>query len=169
MKAEIYWIPVMPQGRLAVMPRPRGGDWLADEVRAWQAEGVDIVLSLLTPGEVIELNLENEENSCRVAGIEYRSFPIADRGVPVSGSALLRSASELATELAGGKAIAVHCRQGIGRAPLFAIAILVLAGLDLESATAAVRQARGCPVPETAEQARWLAEFANRIPASTPK
>jgi hypothetical protein len=32
MKAAIYWIAPVPSGRLAIIPRPRGGDWLEDEV-----------------------------------------------------------------------------------------------------------------------------------------
>jgi hypothetical protein len=39
----------------------------------------------------------------------------------------------------------------------------------LETATAAVRQARGCPVPETVEQQRWLADFAKGLPLTSRK
>jgi hypothetical protein len=40
MKHDIYWISAIPRGRLAIMPRPRHGDWLADEVKAWQLGGL---------------------------------------------------------------------------------------------------------------------------------
>src|SRR6476620_4583045 len=61
MRADIYWIPGPWPGRLGIAPRPRGGDWLADEVKAWRAAGVDVVTSLLTPEEVAELGLQEEE------------------------------------------------------------------------------------------------------------
>src|SRR4051812_19402842 len=64
MRTEIYWIPTPTPGRLAVMPRPRGGDWLEDEVRSWRAEGVDIAVSLLTPDETRDLDLEIEVAIC---------------------------------------------------------------------------------------------------------
>jgi hypothetical protein len=32
---------------LAIMPRPRAGDWLEDEIDQWQREGLKIVVSLL--------------------------------------------------------------------------------------------------------------------------
>lgn len=38
-------------GRLAISARPRGGDWLPDEIRAWLRAGIDTVVSLLTATE----------------------------------------------------------------------------------------------------------------------
>ena len=160
MRTEIYWIETSTPGRLAIMPRPRGGDWLADEVESWRFAGVDIVLSLLTPGETADLDLLHEGSLCEAHGIQFLAFPIEDRSVPSSKEATLKLLAELATRLAEGKNIAIHCRQGLGRAPLIAIGVLVLAGLDSQAAKKRVGAARGCPVPETAEQDRWITAFA---------
>jgi protein-tyrosine phosphatase len=168
-KTELFWIPAEMPGRLAIMPRPRGGDWLEDEVKAWRSEGVDLVVSLLVPSEIVDLDVGAEESLCHGAGIEFHTFPIADRGVPSSRAAFLNLATVLANDLAAGKNIAIHCRQGIGRAPLLAIAVLVLTGLCLETATAAVGQARGCAVPETTEQQRWLGDLARDLPLAARK
>ena len=43
MKTAPYWIDGPWPGRLAIVPRPRGGDWLEDEVRAWRQVGLDNV------------------------------------------------------------------------------------------------------------------------------
>ena len=32
-------------GRLGIVPRPRGGDWLADEAIAWRDAGINMVVS----------------------------------------------------------------------------------------------------------------------------
>jgi len=48
MRAEIYWIDGTWPGRLAIMPRPRGGDWLEDELRDCRRQGVVTLVSLLT-------------------------------------------------------------------------------------------------------------------------
>ncbi len=66
MKAEVYWIEALAPGRLGVMPRPRGNDWLEDEVSSLVSEGVQFVVSLLTKDEVSELGLEREGALCRV-------------------------------------------------------------------------------------------------------
>ena len=84
MRAEIYWVQGPWTGRLAIMPRPRGGDWLEDEVRDWRSAGIDVVVCTLTSDEVAELNLAQEAALCEANGIEYLAFPIVDRGVPRS-------------------------------------------------------------------------------------
>jgi protein-tyrosine phosphatase len=68
--------------------------------------------------------------------------------------------NKLLEQLGGGKRIIVHCRQGIGRSALVAICLLILSGFDPANATQLVASARGCPVPETPEQHRWIADFA---------
>ena len=47
-------------GELAIIPRPRGGDWLDDEARALKDHGFGVVVSLLTREEAQELGLEDE-------------------------------------------------------------------------------------------------------------
>jgi protein-tyrosine phosphatase len=163
MRSEIYWIDATTQGRLAVMPRPRGGDWLEDEVNAWRLAGIDVVVSLLTPDEVTDFDLQQEKSTCEAVGINFIPFPIADRSTPASKKSVADLAAQLATQLQGGANIAIHCRQGLGRAPLLAICVLLLVGLRPAAATRAVSAARGCHVPETAEQERWIAEFAREL------
>jgi Cyclin-dependent kinase inhibitor 3 (CDKN3) len=169
MRTEIYWIETPTPGRLAIMPRPRGGDWLADEVASWRSAGIDIVLSLLTPGEVSDLELLQEKSLCEATGIRFLTFPIDDRSVPASREATLNLLTELARLLAEGMNVAIHCRQGIGRAPLIAIGVLVLAGLDRQIAKKRVSAARGVPVPETVQQDEWIAALVKDVLASAPK
>ncbi|MBO0766951.1 MAG: hypothetical protein J2P50_20490, partial [Hyphomicrobiaceae bacterium] len=116
MRPSIYWLNLREPRRLAIMPRPRAGDRLADEVAGWQAEGPDIVVSLLGEHEVVEIGLKPLSASCRAAGIEFVSFPIRDRGVPDSMPETVRLVRRLSDALAN--AVAVHCRAGIGRSAL---------------------------------------------------
>lgn len=163
MRTEPFWITGPWPGRLAIMPRPRSGDWLQDEIQSWRQFGVDVVVSLLTREEQTELNLSEEEAFCQENGMEFVSFPIVDRGVPLSSEAFSKQVIKLAEQLANGKNIAVHCRQGIGRAALMAIGILVVSGLEPAPAIERVGTARGCPVPETVEQQRWITAFARSL------
>jgi protein-tyrosine phosphatase len=169
MRTELYWIEGTRRGRLAIMPRPRGGDWLEDEIQSWRRSGVDVVVSLLTREEQTELNLPDEESLCRANGIAFVSFPIVDRSVPSSTEAFSEQVSKLAEQLANGKNVAVHCRQGIGRAALVAICVLILSGLEPAAAIERVGTARGCSVPETLEQRRWITNFAKSLVAGPSK
>jgi protein-tyrosine phosphatase len=164
MKTEVYWIDEPAAGCLAVMARPRGGDWLEDEIAAWRSAGIDIVVSLLTASEIAEMDMTQEASLAAIHGMEFRAFPISDRGVPISRPPFKSFVMQAAEDIAAGKSIAIHCRQGLGRAPLVAIAILMVLGVEFDAAVAAVAKGRGCPVPETTEQKRWLSEFFRDLP-----
>ena len=81
---SIYWIKDVQPLRLAIMPRPKGGEWLQNEIAAWQTASLDCVVSLLEPHETRELDLKQESTLCAKAYIKFFSFPIVDRGTPKS-------------------------------------------------------------------------------------
>lgn len=167
MKTELFWLDHAWKGRLALAPRPRGGDWLEDEMRAWKQAGVDIVVCLLTPDEIVDLNLVGEAALSKANGMEFISFPIIDRGVPDRNRTVLELLRTLEKSLLNEKAIVVHCRQGLGRSALIAACLLVLAGYQPESAFHQITVARGCPAPETEEQRQWVTAFAHDISVPT--
>lgn len=159
MRNEVYWIDGPWPGRLAIVPRPRGGDWLEDEARSWKDSGLDVVVSLLTPDEVREFELEQEEAVSRAQGIQLCSFPIPDRGVPASRRRFATLIDRLREALGSGKNVAVHCRQGIGRSALVAASVLVSEDEDPEDAFTRIRTSRGRPVPDTVEQSDWVRDL----------
>ena len=160
MSAKIFWIPGPWRGRLGIVPRPRGAEWLNDETRAWREAGIDVVVSLLEPGEEVELDLTGESTSSRAGGLGFRAFPILDRGVPRSHEAAADLADQLVDALRSGKTVAVHCRQGIGRSAMMVAATLIAGGLDAQTAVNAIRQSRGLDVPETPAQRQWISDFS---------
>ena len=165
MRAEVYWVPGPWPGHLGIVPRPRGRDWLADEVRSWREAGISMVASLLTPDEVSELGLEEEALLCQEEGLEFRALPIPDRGLPPSRAGITSLVSNLEKALESGHDVAVHCRQGVGRSALVAASVLVAAGETPDQAFRKVEKARGVPVPDTGAQRHWVEEFAETIAA----
>lgn len=160
MRVRIHWIDGVTFGRVGIMPRPRGGDWLEDEVRSLCASGVDVVVSLLEREEITELDVVNEQAFCETNGIRFLSFPIKDRGVPPLNRETVDFIRMLAEILSEGKTVVIHCRQGVGRSALIAASVLVVKGLDVNLAFERVAAARGCPVPDTQEQREWVDKFA---------
>src|SRR6266852_3083596 len=149
MNTQIYWIEGPWPGRLAISPRPRGGEWLEDEIRAWSQSGTDVVVSLLTRDEMTDLDLSNEAELCRASNISFISFPIEDLGVPASRGDALNLITEVECLLVEGHNIVIHCRGGIGRSGLLAASLLVSSGIEPEEAIRRVSAARGVSVPET--------------------
>jgi protein-tyrosine phosphatase len=163
MRSDIYWIDAEIAGRLGIMARPRSGDWLSDEINAWQEDGVDVVVSLLQKDEVQELELAQEADLCLSAGIEFISFPILDRGVPPSHESTAALAKLLSEKIEGGHAVAIHCRAGIGRSALVAASSLVCLGFTSTEAFDRLSKARGVKVPDTDGQQEWVAGFEKKI------
>lgn len=141
------------------MPRPRGGEWLDDDIRFLSFQHTDMLVSLLTDSECVALNLMDEEASCHQHGMIYVSFPILDRQVPSLTMATMTVIRQIATSLMQGKHIAIHCRMGIGRSAMIAASALALTGVAPAHAFEAITTARKCPVPDTAEQRAWVDEF----------
>lgn len=160
---ELHWVDGPWPGKLALAARPRGSDWLPDEMESWQRSGVDTVLSLLTPDEEQNLNLIEEEREARAHGMRFLSHPIPDRQVPESEVSLGKTLEKLDTELASGRNVVLHCRQGIGRAGLVAACLLVRNGLEAQLVIARLSAARGVEIPETTEQRRWIDQYGSML------
>lgn len=160
MRAQLYSVQGLLTGQVSVMARPRGGDWLADEVKALREAGVDVLVSLLTPAEESEFDLTLEATCCQAEKIIYLSLPIIDYSVPPFSANTFAFIEQMYIHLSAGKHIALHCRQGLGRAVLMAACLLVLAGFSPEQAFEQLSKARGYPVPETEEQRAWVVAFA---------
>lgn len=143
------------------MPRPRGGDWLEDEISSLKQLEVDVVVSLLESHEVAELDIADEVRLCGEQNIEFLAFPIVDRNVPASLPEFSRFAEKVALLLRENKSVVVHCRQGVGRAGLLAACVLILNGITVDEAFGSISQARGCAVSETEEQTKFVVKFAN--------
>ncbi len=163
MAAKLHWLNETWPGRVALSARPRGGDWLADEVAVWKRAGIHAVLSLLESAEERDLDLQAEPDEVRKQGLEFVSFPIPDRQVPRSEAKLAVALDNVSRTLSDGKNILVHCRQGVGRSGLVAACLLIRKGISPGAAVEVISAARGVPVPETEEQREWIDHFATAI------
>jgi len=163
MNPDLFWIAGPWCGRLGILTRPRGGDWLQVEVSGWGRAGIDVVVSLLESDEADQLGLLEESKVAEENGIRFISFPIPDRGVPASVKAAVSLMANIAGALEEGKNVAVHCRQGVGRSGLIAAAVLATSGITPEDAIKAVSFARGLAVPETSDQRVWVQRLASRL------
>jgi len=163
MRPEVYWLDLPGSGRLAIMPRPRAGDWLDDEIAGWREQGIDVIVSLLEAEEIAELGLQREAVRCHDFGMEFVSFPIPDGGVPATQREAMALAEAIITRLKVGKGIGLHCRAGIDRSALIAACVLVLLGMAPEPAFDLIAKARRVKVPDTEGQREWVGMFHQMV------
>jgi len=126
---------------------------------ALRREGVDILVSLLTHEEELELGLIHERSACADAQIEFRQFSIPDRQTPLDRKAFRQFMEGLYQEILKGRSIAAHCRAGIGRSSLLLASLLSFQGYPAEESFTMISKARGLQVPDTPEQVDWVRQF----------
>jgi protein-tyrosine phosphatase len=160
--SEVFWIEGNPPVTLAIVLRPRGDEWLADEMARFKRAGLDTLVSLLEEHEADWLGLAEEPESAAGAGIEFLSHPIPDTQVPPDPLAFREFVAGLVNRLRRGEHIGIHCRGSIGRSTMTAAAALIHLGWKPREALAAIEEARGCQVPDTEEQLRWILSYGTR-------
>ncbi len=156
---NIYWIQHRQKPGLAIVARPRGEEHLYDDLLALTSSDIKILVSLLERDEAIDLGLADEAEFAQRADIEFISFPIADGTTPENRLNLCGLISCLTGAINDGKHIGVHCRGSIGRSTVITASVLIELGWKAANALSIIEKARGCPVPDTEEQRRWILQF----------
>lgn len=155
MKTTLFTIERDAPGTLSTMARPRGGDWLEDELRALKETGVDVIVSFLTSSEEFDLELENERTIAGSLGLQFISLPTTDRGLP-ERTPFLALVETTLEYLRNERHVVAHCRMGIGRSSLLAAAVLMREGMPSTDAWKTIAKARGMNVPDTQAQQAWV-------------
>lgn len=130
------------------------------DLRAIKAWGADTLVTLLEEHEFAELSVEELGQTCREAGLEWVLIPIVDGAAPdrrfsESWATIGRS---IASALASGRSIVIHCKGGLGRTGTIAAVLLQEAGMESAAALELIRRARPGAI-ETKEQEDFLAGY----------
>lgn len=160
---RVYWTNGFEKGNVAMMARPRGNDWLEDEILKLQQLEIKTVVSLLEIDEILELGIEKEKGLCDKYGIDFINFPIRDRGVPEDIRTFKTLVSTLNSKLEQGQKIAIHCRMGIGRTSLLTASLLVKNGTSASTVFDLLSVQRTLEVPDTPGQKEWTVKFESEL------
>jgi protein-tyrosine phosphatase len=164
MYTKVYWIEQFPNGSsIGIMPRPRGHEWLINEIKMFKKNGIRAIVSLLEKLENQELGLQSEEALCKANEISFISFPIQDRRVPKSDCEALTLVNDLMRRLHNGERIIIHCRMGIGRSSIIAGCVLIHLGKKTNNILENISRIRAMQVPDTEEQVQWLKRIESSI------
>jgi protein-tyrosine phosphatase len=145
--------------QLAIVLCPRGGRHLEGELLHLRRAGIDALVSLLSNEQVEMLGLADEPILAMRMGMQFLHHPIPDHQLPTDPQAFRAFVTNLAHRLSRGQRIGIHCWGSIGRATVVAACALVHLGWEPYDALVAIETARGCPVPDTVEQERWILHY----------
>ncbi len=137
--------------------RPDG--WIRDldlDLDAIRAAGADLVVSLVTEGEMRDLKVEALGAGLRRRGVEWLHLPFPDQTAP-DAAWLARwdreAAPKLHRALDAGRHVLIHCKGGLERAPTVAALLLIERGDGVGEALARLKRVRPEADPLPAQRA----------------
>lgn len=165
MKSEVHWIydEKIGANKIGIMARPRGNDWLDDEIKWLKIKDVAYLVSLLENSEEWALGLQMEQEICKTYGIDFINFPIKDVNTPKNENEFIKLVVNLADYINQNKKIVIHCRMGIGRASILAAAIMINLGCKGELVFETISKYRKLKVPDTDGQKDWILSIKEKI------
>ena len=115
----------------------------ADIQRIKNDFNADILVTLLTEGDMRDIRAPDLLETARACGLECIHFPIRDKFIPSSMVTFVEFIVRLAQLALQGKTLIVHCNGGKGRTGLVvACTYIVLYRSTVDEAIAVIRQAR---------------------------
>jgi protein-tyrosine phosphatase len=115
---------------IAVSRAPRPEEW-----PSLAQQGISLVVTLCNDDEYTAPGIDD------MAGITHECFPVEDHDV-LPADKLTELATRIAEAVRSGDNVLIHCREGRGRSPMVACAVLVELGYSLPLAFDLVRRAR---------------------------
>jgi len=153
---DVFWI---ADTGLAIVLRPRGDDWLENDLQRIHMAGIQTIVSTIESSEARELGLAEEGRTVERLGMRFISYPLQDSSVPSRREDFTEFVLKLGRRLQSGERIGVHCQGCIGRSTVVTASILIKLGWAAERALDEIEKARGCSVPDTEEQRDWIIDF----------
>ena len=166
MYTDLYTVSLEETGLLSLSGRPRGHEWLEDEINAWGKSGVTHVISLLELKEALDLGLRDEAFFTKQAQMRFTNYCIPDMQIPLNINDFIDLALNLSQEIQSGEWVHIHCRAGIGRSGVMASTVLYFLGYEPEQALHLVSQCRKLQIPDTEEQKTFILNLPQLIEAS---
>lgn len=156
---SVWWIDEGEGPRVAIVARPRGEEFLEEDLAEMKRNGIDVLVSLLHADEAQWLGLAEEGAIAERLGMRFISYPVPDRTTPQDEAGFRKLVAELASLVRKGDRVGAHCRACIGRSTVLIASLLIALGMDPEDALRRIEQARECWVPDTPEQRDWILQF----------
>ena len=153
---DVFWI---GGTSLAIVLRPRGREWLENDLRRFQMAGIQTIVSTIESWQARELGLVGEGSAAERLGMNFMSFPFRDGSIPSNREDFTEFVLKLGRRVQAGEKVGVHCRGCSGCSTIIAAATLIKLGWLAERALDEIELARGCSVPDTEEQRDWIMDF----------
>ena len=140
-----FWNLALPQGKLLLTPCPGTlSTPLPTALEQLKEQGAATLITLITPHEMKEKNLDGFADAVATAGLEWLHLPITDDDSPKDPfeENWQRALPKLEQQLNVGSAIAIHCMGGSGRTGIVAARLMLDQGIELDDAITQIQALR---------------------------
>lgn len=156
---NVFEIPFSSKVQIFIASKPGSSTELEYDISNLTKLGENVVLcSLLTNNEAREFNLEEEQQVCEKHNIEFLHLEILDESIP-GYQEFLELVNLLVKKIRISNIVIIHCKHGIGRSGMIAVAILLNFGYSLDKACNFLSKVRGYKVPQSISQFKLLAYY----------
>jgi protein-tyrosine phosphatase len=127
----------------------RGSERLIDDLNVIRNWGAHIVVTLLETSEIHALGVSELGKNVLALDMVWLHLPVRNMGLPdeLVGEKWRSAVLCLCNLVRHGQRVAVHCKEGIGRAGLLAASMVMGLGVPAAEAIRMVRQARSGSLP----------------------
>jgi len=157
---SLHWVAGVDPGRLALMARPQGGEWLADDIAALRGAGLIRWCRCSNRPKSVNSTFGTSHRCVNDTASCFARFPSPTEKHPRPRATCRCCSLELQAELRDGRSVAIHCRAGIRahgagrRVPASSAAGAVQGHLPV-----AQPRPGGVAVPDTDAQVEWVERF----------
>jgi protein-tyrosine phosphatase/nicotinamidase-related amidase len=163
-RLRVDWLPTeyTSSGRIGLtwLPGRRdAGRALKEDIEVLKDHQIDAVVCLLSAEEYARYGVEDLIATYRTAGLNVFALPVMDGRVPHVED-MRRLVAWIDGQVRESRRVLVHCVGGLGRAGTVVACWLRSKNVPADQAIEIVRQARSQRAVETAEQVRFIQEYA---------
>lgn len=145
---------------LLIGSRPRSGEWLESELKSWQVQGIQTVVSCLTTKESLQFQLAPLGVLTSNLGIGFETMPLDPDPSNLVPELIIKYSYELSSVLRkSGTKLFVFCSNGTERSVLLGVSSLGVLGISVEDSLKYFEELKGYPCVEEEEHLQFLKDW----------
>ena len=138
------------------------GELICPRISPPLRQGYNVVVSLLTHQEQVELGLTEEAAMCQRSGLVFAHYAFQDE-LPASEEHTYDFIDQLKALYQQHKTLLFHCRGGVGRSSMILSLLVSSLGISVEEAFRLISISRGEVVPESERQRQYVIRLASKL------
>lgn len=154
----IYWIDQIENCCIGISAKPQGFNQLEKEIKEFNSQNINFIISLLEENEIEQFGLSKEELYCEKYNIKFDRLPIRDNLIP-GFQKFIDKIDSVFLDIINIENFVVHCNHGLGRSGLFVAGLLLKSRKKIDSVLEVLELKRGFKCPSSISQMKFIRAY----------